>query len=89
MVLLAVETAAISTVVIMVAAGAHALLHRRHTGRPLRVRRVRERYEVPDRNEATPSVADLRHLEERPRSVRDRGAQKQRRSIRHPTGHRR
>ncbi len=87
-VLLAVETAGISTVVIMVAAAAHGLLHRRHAGRPLRVARVREDYEVSDCDEATPSVADLRRLEERPRSARDRGAQK-RRSSAHPTGHRR
>jgi hypothetical protein len=86
-VLLALEAAGISTVVIMAAAGARTLLHRRHAGRPLRLR-DRARYELADPDEASPWMADLRRLEERPRPVRDRGAQK-RRSSAHPTGPRR
>jgi hypothetical protein len=87
-VVLALEGAAISTAVIMLAAGARTLLHRRHAGRPMRVRRRREPYELSDRDHAVPSAADLRRLDERPRAIRDRGAQK-RPSIHQPTGPRR
>jgi hypothetical protein len=87
-VLLALEGAGISTALIMLAAGARTVLHRRHAGRPLRVRRGQGPLELPGRDGAAPSVADLHHLEERPRAARDRGAQK-RPSMHQPTGPRR
>jgi hypothetical protein len=86
-VVLALEGAGISTAVIMLAAGARTLLHRRHAGRPLRVHRGNGPHELSDQDRTALSAADLRRLDERPRSVR-RGAQK-RRSRHQPTGPRR
>jgi hypothetical protein len=85
-VLLALEGALISTVVIMLAAGVRTVIHRRHVGGRLTVRKVRQPYEIPGRD--GPSVTDLRRVDERPRPARDRGAQK-RPTRAHPTGHRR
>ncbi len=86
-VLLALEGAGISTAVIMLAAGVRTLIYRRHVGGRLTVSKLREPYEIPERD--GPSVTDLRRIDEHPRPARDRGAQKRRPTRAHPTGHRR
>jgi hypothetical protein len=86
MVVVAVASAGISTALILVAAGARILYGRLQGGR--REATGAERHEAPDAEAAPQSMADVRRMDERARSSRDRGAQKGR-SIRHPTGHRR
>jgi hypothetical protein len=84
-VVLAALSAAISTALVMLAAGARALYGRRHKGPRMKVRRVRR---SQTSGPAAPSAAEARLAEERSRPARDRGARKGR-SPRHPTGHRR
>jgi hypothetical protein len=84
-VVLAALSAAISTALVLLAAGARTLYGRRRKGPRLKVRNLeRDRASAP----AGTSGADMRLAEERPRPARDRGARKGR-SLRHPTGHRR
>jgi hypothetical protein len=77
-VLLAALSAAISTVLILLAAGARVLYGRRHGGAG----------EDRPRDAKTLLEAELRRAEERARPVRDRGARAER-SLRHPAGPRR
>jgi hypothetical protein len=87
MVLLAIVSAAVSTALILASAGARILYERRHaSGRAGEVEGT-ERLRAPE-TDAAPSVADLRRMDDGTRPSRDRGALKKR-SIRHPTGHRR
>jgi hypothetical protein len=87
LVLLALVSAAISTALILAAAGARILYRRRHVDARTAEARAAARRAVRDAD-AAPSAADLLRMDERARPSRDRGAQKKR-SIRHPTGHRR
>ena len=78
-VVLAALSAAVSTVLILLAAGARLLYGRRHGSGSA---------QPQPRDAKTVLEAQLRRAEERARPLRDRGARR-RRSLRHPTGHRR